>query len=652
MTDEKTDSGIINPAARLRESMQVVQLALEHPANNIPLEQLIDQIQEWQRRVMELSDAPEQKVELATLYETIKVLNSSLDLAETLGRVMDSVIRLTGAERSCLMLLDENGNLEIKAARYFDQKSVAASDLALSYTVVQDVIEKGQPVLTTNAQADPRFSARESVIGFQLRSLICIPLHIREQRGIGALYLDNRMRDGVFSQSDLPMLTAFANQAAIAIENARLFEAERKQREMTQALEEAAAVVNSTLDLDQVLDRILEQVERVVPGNTFNIMLLQDTKDKIDGGKENVARMVRWRGYENRATKDQIASLRIPVAKFPNLDMMMCTKKPVVVSHTEGASNWVSGEGQELRLSYVAAPILVADRVVGFLNVSGTQPGQFGLADARRMASFAHHAATAFENARLYQESRTHADELSATVVQLQELDRLKSEFIQNVSHELRTPLAVIHGYATMLDDGELGDLDRQQKETMSIISQRVQSLCDMVEDITLMMGIEANPLEPEPVSLNQLLRGAMRDFLQVMERAQLTLYTEIPHELPPVHGSAVYLRRAIDNLLNNAVKFTPVGGTITVRLRRENDRLVLQILDTGIGIPPDQQKRIFGRFYQVDGSAQRRYGGMGLGLALVKEVIDTHGGTIRLKSEMDKGTVFTVTLPIFEQSS
>jgi signal transduction histidine kinase len=631
--------------------MQAVQRALEH-LPSIPPKQLIAQLQEWQQLVMELATEPAQEAELVTLYEIIRVLNSSLDLTETLDLVMDSLIHLTGAERSCLMLLDEAGDLEIKAARHFDQKNVAAFDLELSHTVVQEVVKEGQPMLTTNAQLDPRFSARESVIGYQLRSIVCVPLHIREERVIGALYLDNRLREGVFSQADLPMLAAFANQAAVAIENARLFEAEREQRELTQALEEAAAVVNSTLDLDQVLDRILEQVERVVPGDTFNIMLLEDYgKGKDENADGNhVVRTVRSRGYEHRTTEDQIANLHIPVAKYPNLDKMMRTGKPIVVPSTADDPNWIPAEDREWRLSYVAAPILVADRVAGFLNVNGIQPGQFGPADAQRMAVFAHHAATALENARLYQESRAHANGLAATVIQLQELDRLKSEFIQNVSHELRTPLAVIQGFASLLNDGELGQLQPRQREPVVAIHRRVQELRDMVEDITLILGVEANPLDLEPVLWSELVRAAVRDFRKVAERAQLTLHADIPPNLPPISGAFKYLRRAVDNLLDNAAKFTPAGGSITVQLRQKGDWFVLQITDTGIGIPLDQQQRIFDRFYQVDGSVRRRYGGMGLGLALAKEVIEAHGGTIGVESEEGKRSTFTVTLPISQE--
>jgi signal transduction histidine kinase len=629
-------------AAALLESMRVVEQALAQPSG-LASEQVAARLREWQRLVIELGGRSEQRTELTALYETIKVLNSSLDLGETLNLVMDALIQMTGAERSCLMLLDGEGNLEIQAARHFDQKSIPPSDLELSRTVVRNAVEGGEAVLTTNAQIDPRFSDQESVVGYHLRSIVCVPLHVRE-RVIGALYLDNRMRNGVFSHSTLPMLTAFANQAAVAIENARLFEAERKQREMTEALGQAAAVVNSTLDLDQVLDRIQEQVKRVVPGDTFNIMLLEDDDDTV--------RMVRRWGYEHQDTDDQMASLRIPTAKFPNLAKMMQTGKPVVVPNTATDPWWVLEEGREWLRSYVAAPIHISGRTVGFLNVNSIHPGQFSPSDARRLELLAHHAATAIQNARLYQQVRRHADELAAAVARLRELDRLKSEFIQNVSHELRTPLAVIQGYAALLEEGELGELQSEQQETVSTICRRVQMLRDMVEDITLILGVESGSLESLPVWVGELVRTAVEGIRPVAEQSKLTLQTTIPPDLPPVCGSPVYLQRTVDNLLNNAVKFTPEEGTIAVRAWQEGNQIVLQVADTGIGIPPDQHGRIFDRFYQVDGSSSRRYGGMGLGLALVKEVVEAHGGTVRIESAKGKGSTFTITLPVSTEQS
>ena len=180
----------------------------------------------------------------------------------------------------------------------------------------------------------------------------------------------------------------------------------QRYAEQLEALEQAAAIVSSTLDLDQVLDRILEQVERVVAGNTFNIMLIE----------KNVARLVRWRGYEDIDAQEGLASLSLPIDSYPNLRKMAQTGTPIVVPDTAVDPNWISSENRDWLRSYVATPIRVGDHTVGFLNVNGTQPGQFGTADAHRLEAFASHAATAIENAQLHQELRAYADRLEDLV--------------------------------------------------------------------------------------------------------------------------------------------------------------------------------------------------------------------------------------------
>ncbi|MCK4450978.1 MAG: GAF domain-containing protein, partial [Anaerolineae bacterium] len=209
-----------------------------------------------------------------------------------------------------------------------------------------------------------------------------------------------------FSPADAELLSLFAQQAAIAIQNARLFQAEQEQRELAEALEEAAAAVSSTLDLDQVLDRILEQVEQVVHGDVFNVMLVE----------ENHARTVRWRGYERFDAGEFISTVAFPIPETPTLQQMVETGKPVIIPDTGAAPNWVTLPALEWLRSYVAAPIQVTGLTIGFLNVDGTRPDQFGLADARRLEAFASHAATAIENAQLYQRLQGYAGQLEQRV--------------------------------------------------------------------------------------------------------------------------------------------------------------------------------------------------------------------------------------------
>lgn len=173
---------------------------------------------------VELSSQDDERVQLAGLAEIARAVNSSLNLDEVLNRVMDEIIRLTGAERAFLMLLDpSSGRLEFRAARNVDQETIADSAFEISRSVVNRVAQVGEPVVTTDAQLDPRFKGQESIIGYNLRSILCVPLRARGQV-TGVVYADNRIRAGLFSDRDRDLLTAFADQAAIAIENARLFE--------------------------------------------------------------------------------------------------------------------------------------------------------------------------------------------------------------------------------------------------------------------------------------------------------------------------------------------------------------------------------------------------------------------------------------------
>jgi signal transduction histidine kinase len=172
-----------------------------------------------------------------------------------------------------------------------------------------------------------------------------------------------------------------------------------------------------------------------------------------------------------------------------------------------------------------------------------------------------------------------------------------------------------------------------------------------LVEDITLIVGAETRPAEWVPVALDEVARTAVGEFSIKAKEAGLTLQSDIA-DVSAVRGSLIYLRRVMDNLLSNAVKFTPEGGTVAVRVWQEDAQVMLEVRDTGIGIPADQLGRIFERFYQVDGSIRRRYGGVGLGLALVKELVELHDGRVQVESQIDEGSSFIVTLPVSEEEA
>jgi signal transduction histidine kinase len=254
--------------------------------------------------------------------------------------------------------------------------------------------------------------------------------------------------------------------------------------------------------------------------------------------------------------------------------------------------------------------------------------------------------AIALENARMYAMEQRRTAELARALEKQQELDRLKNEFIQNVSHELRTPLAMILGYGELLAAGELGEVKGDQLGALNIIVQRSCVLRDLIENITAILESEIREPVREPVQLSELISDAITDFQVLADQAGLELQGDLAVQVPVVFGDEEHLRRVVDNLIGNALKFTPTGGTVAVRLRSADGRVMLEVADTGIGIDAEHQERIFERFYQVDGTTRRTHGGCGLGLALVKEIVERHGGAVSVVSQPGQGSTFTVLLP------
>jgi signal transduction histidine kinase len=302
----------------------------------------------------------------------------------------------------------------------------------------------------------------------------------------------------------------------------------------------------------------------------------------------------------------------------------------------------------------VLVPLRTGKKNVGVLGLGHLsdkeRPVTLTPSDLNLLAIMGRQVAVALENARMYAVEQRRTAELGRALEQQRELDRLKNQFIQNVSHELRTPLAMILGYSELLASGDLGALRPEQKGPVEIMVQRSYVLRDLIENITAILESEMREPANEPVSVRGIISDAIKDFQVLADQAGLTLESDLSRQVPTVVGDEEHLRRVVDNLIGNAIKFTPAGGAISVRLDHAEGGVRLEVSDTGIGIAAADQERIFERFYQVDGSTRRVHGGCGLGLALVKEIVERHGGRVAVDSRLSQGSTFTVTLPAGEK--
>jgi signal transduction histidine kinase len=603
-----------------------------------------ERIVELQREIAERKRVEAERAELLrALQHRSTQLQTAAEVSKSASMILDPVTLIGQTVR----LIQEHFEFYYVGLFLLDESNEYAVLQAGTGEVFDKMIEAGHKLkvngpsmvgwCTSHGEARIALDVGEEAIRFnnpllpETRSEMALPL-ISRGRCIGALSVQSTEPDA-FSEEDVAVLQTMVDQVAIAIENVRLLEAERSRAAELETLRRASLHVTSSLELQPVLEAIIEHALRLVSADNAHIFLY-DGEDLTFGA-------AMWAGGLQR--------------------------EPFAVPRPRGLTYTVARSGERVVISDVDThsmfkdrrwggavagfPLRVGDDVCGVMNIAFEQPHVFTESELNVLGLLADQAAIAIHNAHMHQQVLEHAEELATALAQQEELDRLKGEFMQNVSHELRLPLALIRGYAEMLDAGELGRLRPEQQHPISVITRRSRMLGELVEDITLILGAETRPAEWEPVSLDEVARTVVKEFSIRVKEAGLTLQSDIA-DVSAVKGSLMYLRRVLDNLLNNAVKFTPQGGEITVRVWQEDAQVKLEVRDTGIGIPADQLGRVFERFYQVDGSIRRRYGGVGLGLALVKELVELHNGRVEAESQIGEGSAFTVTLPVSEEEA
>ncbi len=325
------------------------------------------------------------------------------------------------------------------------------------------------------------------------------------------------------------------------------------------------------------------------------------------------------------------------------------TQTPLLVADTTTSPDFMLNPLLPDTRSEIAVPLVLSGKTLGVLDVQHNRAHRFTEADLDVFRTLAGQLAAALQNARYFEELQRAAE-------RLREVDRMKSEFLANMSHELRTPLNSIIGYAEVMLMGIDGEMAPETLEDIQAIYENGQHLLTMINDILDLAKIESGrmALKMEPVEVEQLLDEMRSSGLGLLRKYhkenQVELSIEAEANLPLVSGDRIRLNQILNNLLSNAVKFTE-HGSIQVRAYRQDNHVCISVRDTGIGIASDQLEKIFEKFQQVDGSAKRRAEGTGLGLAITRYLVEMHGGTISVHSVEKKGSVFTVSLPMFSSS-
>jgi signal transduction histidine kinase len=593
------------------------------------------------RLLNELRESLQQQTATADVLKVIS--RSTFDLRTVLETLVTSAGRLCEADKA-FIARREGAGYRLAASFGFAPEFEKFMEQHLiepgRNTLVGRTALEGRTVHIPDILDDPEYTCFEAIERAGARTLLGVPL-MREGVPIGVFNLV-RATAQPFTDKQIELVTTFADQAAIAIENVRLFdEVQARTRDLTESLEHQTAtgevlnvVTRSPTDAQPVFDAIVQSAARLC-GAVFGVVWLYDGDLFYHVANNNFTAEVLKRVLQtypkrpDRSTVGERAVLDGRTSHVPDL-----LSDPEYSHELARAGNWRSAMG---------VPMLHDGKPIGAISVAKAERGLFSERQVQLLTTFADQAVIAIENVRLFKEIQDKNRQLA-------EASENKSQFLSSMSHELRTPLNAIIGLTDMIIANTARFGAEKTLEPLKRIHNAGTHLLGLINRVLDLSKIEAGKLElaPESVSLAPLIDQVIDTARQLAEQNKNRLVVDAPQDLGSLVVDPMRLRQILLNLLSNACKFTKQGD-VTLRARRlvnARDWVELAVVDTGIGMTPEQLSRLFQEFSQAEASTAKKYGGTGLGLAITRKLARLMGGDVAVSSEHGKGSVFTVRLP------
>ena len=595
------------------------------------------------RLFQELKESLEQQTATSEILGVIA--SSPTDIQPVLDVVAKNAARLCEAKDAVISRVD--GDVSQRVAIYGSIPVPATSArITRGHPMGRAVIDR-QTVhihdLATAVETEfPESKSRQSVTG--ARTVLATPL-LREGVPIGAIFI-RRTEVRPFTDKQIALLRTFADQAVIAIENVRLFkELDERTNELTRsvgelkALGEVGQTVSSTLDLETVLTRIVSHAVQL-SGTDGGAIYEYDEQSE-----EFLLRAT------DHMEEELITALRANPPRLGDgvVGRAAISREPIEIPNISEERAYTPRMRELLeRFGFrasLAVPLLREDRIIGALVVRRKSTGDFRPEVIELLKTFATQSVLAIQNARLFREIEEKSRQIEAA-------NRHKSEFLANMSHELRTPLNAIIGFSEVLGERMFGELNEKQAEYTDDILSSGRHLLSLINEILDLSKVEAGRMELELATFDlPLAIDNARTF--VRERATkhgINLDVTVDERLGDFSGDERKIKQILLNLLSNAVKFTPEGGRIGINARQADGSVEISVSDTGIGISPEDQAKIFEEFRQVGGDYAHKRRRDRTWVNFGQEVCRTAWGKIWVESEVGKGSTFSFTLP--EKSS
>lgn len=471
----------------------------------------------------------------------------------------------------------------------------------------------------------------------RIRRLVADPLH--DLRGTIAAFQrgDLSARTDVRGSREVEAVARALDDVATWAE--QLILADRRRLRQAQLIRELTSHMRQELGVRDVLDRTVRELGPALDADRALVIAL--------GGDGQLGEILAEWANDGVATLGVGARMPTDSQRDAAIRTGLRLGQTLEVADVAEAPELLPATRQLLRMlnagSLLMAPVVAGDEpIAAFVLLTDGRTREWPPEAMPVAVALAADMATALTHARLYEQE-------AEMVARLRDLDQAKSDFVSSVSHELRTPLTSIRGYVEMLRDGDAGELDDEQQHMLSVVERNTDRLLALIEDLLTLSRIESGAFRVAlaPVELGPIVEGLLAEMEPHARARGVQLCAEIDAILPPVLGDMSQLERVLLNLLSNAIKFTPDGGSVVVRVSSENDEIELAVIDEGIGIPPEEQGRLFTRFFRASSAQDRAIQGTGLGLVIVKSIVDHHGGRIDVRSQPGEGSTFAVRLPI-----
>ena len=576
--------------------------------------------------------------ELSVLYEISRTVTEVKETSEAYTLLATQVARVLDVER-CIFFIYKDGEMTCQPPGY---GIPAAFIPQFSFSVEPDdplyvTIHTPGTLFNNDAMNDEDLVAQRTMLGrLNIRRILSSRIVIDKEQ-VGFLVAADKRSGEEFSEQDRRLVSIITQQVGGALQRVLLQSHQQEHIQTQSALLKVSQATSSLINLDQLLQTVAQITHQ----------LMDSDHCFIASWEERYAAFVpRAQSGLDLTLNETLPHMLLRPDDIPFIDQLTRTREPVVLARQDIVGELPLDWAQELlgREHSLIVPLAIQKRIVGLIAVAYAQDGRSpGEKEIALVTGIAHQAAVAIENVSLYQELQLHSRRLERAYHDLKELDRQKTQFIQNVSHELRTPFTLVEGYLEMLVNEEMGDLNDKQKEALTIVTERTKALDQVIDDIVAIQSVDTASLERYDLDLGMVFRAAQEQ----THAPDVRIEVDSPHELPLVKADPNLMGRAVHHLLSNAIKFSPNGGTITMRIRLENEMLYAEIQDEGIGISSEALPFVFDRFYQADGSTTRQFGGAGLGLAVVKQIVEAHGGQIGVHSAKGEGSTFYFRLPL-----